>query len=98
MESLFGKDTKPLIGKSVLLGTDNQLHSCDDRCSVFFRPRSSGSDDEVLAEGGIDDIPENLRPFIAFLNEDIQTHIPRAKGGVETTAVHRYLSTGLVQS
>ncbi len=98
VESLFGKDTKPLIGKSVLLGTDNQLHSCDDRCSVFFRPRSSGSDDEVLAEGGIDDIPENLRPFIAFLNEDIQTHIPRAKGGVETTAVHRYLSTGLVQS
>ncbi len=98
VESLFGKDTKPLIGKNVLLGTDNQLHSCDDRCSVFFRPRSSGSDDEVLAEGGIDDIPENLRPFIAFLNEDIQTHIPRAKGGVETTAVHRYLSTGLVQS
>ena len=98
VESLFGRDTKPLIGKSVLLGTDNQLHSCDDRCSVFFRPRSSGSDDEVLAEGGIDDIPENLRPFIAFLNEDIQTHIPRAKGGVETTAVHRYLSTGLVQS
>ena len=98
VESLFGKDTKPLVGKSVLLGTDNQLHSCDDRCSVFFRPRSSGSDDEVLAEGGIDDIPENLRPFIAFLNEDIQTHIPRAKGGVETTAVHRYLSTGLVQS
>ncbi|KRW82277.1 sacsin N-terminal ATP-binding-like domain-containing protein [Marinobacter sp. P4B1] len=98
VESLFGKDTKPLIGKSVLLGTDNQLHSCDDRCSVFFRPRSSGSDDEVLAEGGIDDIPKNLRPFIAFLNEDIQTHIPRAKGGVETTAVHRYLSTGLVQS
>jgi len=98
VESLIGKDTKPLISKSVLLGTDNQLHSCDDRCSVFFRPRSSGSDDEVLAEGGIDDIPENLRPFIAFLNEDIQTHIPRAKGGIETTAVHRYLSTGLVQS
>jgi hypothetical protein len=98
VESLFGNDTKPLIGKSVLLGTDNQLHSCDDRCSVFFRPRTSGSDDEVLADGGIEDIPENLRPFIAFLNEDIQTHIPRAQGGVETTAVHRYLSTGLVQS
>jgi len=45
----------PLIGKSILLGTDNQLHSCDDRCSVFFRPRSSGSDDEVFPEGGIDD-------------------------------------------
>ena len=98
VESLFGRDTKPLIGKSVLLGTDNQLHSCDDQCSVFFRPHSSGSDDKVLAEGGIDDIPENLRPFIAFLNEDIQTHIPRAKGGVETTAVHGYLSTRLVQS
>lgn len=98
VESLFGGDTEPLIGRSILLGTDNQLHSCDDRCSVFFRPRSSGSDDEVLAGGGVDDIPEKLRPFIAFLNEDIQTHVPRAKGGVETTPVHRYLSSRLVQS
>ena len=98
VESLFGRDIKPLIDKSVLLGTDNRLHSCDGRCTVFFRPRSSGSDDEVLAGGNIDDIPENLRPFIAFLNEDIQTHIPRAKGGVDTTSVHRYLSSGLVQS
>lgn len=98
VESLIGRDIKPLFSRSILLGTDNRLHSCDDRCTVFFRPRSSGSDDEVLAEGNIDDIPENLRPFIAFLNEDIQTHIPRAKGGVETTPVHRYLSSGLVQS
>ena len=98
VESLFGKDTKPLRGKSVLLGTDNQLHSCGDRCSVFFRPLSSGSDDEVSAEGRIDDIPENLRPFIAFLNEGIQTHIPGAQGGVKTTAIHRYLSAELVQS
>ena len=98
VESLLGKDTKPLIGKSVLLGTDNKLHSCDDQCSVFFPPRSSGSDEEVAAEGGINDIPENLSPYIAFLHEDIQTHTPRPKGGVETTAVHRYLSTGLVQS
>ena len=98
VESLFGKNTKPLIGKSVLLGTDNQLHSCDDRCSVFFRPGSSGSDDEVSAEGGIDDIPENLSPFIAFLNKGIKAHIPGAKGSVEPTDVHRYLSTKLVQS
>ena len=98
VEALFNGKTKPLIGKSVLLGTDNQLHSCDDRCSVFFRPRSGGSDDDVSTEDGIDDIPESLRPFIAFLNESIQTHVPGTKGGVETTAVHKYLSTGLVQS
>ena len=98
IESLFGRDTKPLIGRNVLLGTDNQLHSCDDQCSVFFRPRSSGTDDEVLAEGGIDDIPENLRPYIAFLNEAIQVHVPRATGGVQTTPVHAYLSSGLVET
>ncbi len=98
VEALIVRDTTPLKGKRVLLGTDNQLHSCDDRCSVFFRPRSSGSDDEVSAEGGIGDIPENLRPFIAFLNEGIQTHTLGDKGGFKTTAVHRYLSTGLVQS
>jgi len=98
VEVLFERDTEPLIGRSVLLGTDNQLHSCDDQCSVFFRPRSSGTDDEVLAEGGVDDIPENLRPYIAFLHEAIQVHVPRSKGGVQTTPVHAYLSSGLVET
>ena len=96
--ALFGGDSKPLIGKSVFLGTDNRLHASDNRCSVFFRPRRGGFDDDVLPEGRIDDIPESLRPFIAFLNEEIQTHNPRAEGGFETTALHRYLSGELVQS
>ncbi len=97
VESLFDGDAEPLIGKSVLLGTDNELHSCKDQCSVFFRPRISGADGEVLPGGGIDDIPKNLRCFIAFLNENIQTHIPSAKGGIGTTAVHNFLSKELVQ-
>ena len=98
VESLFDRDTKPLIGRRVLLGTDKQLHACDDESSVFFRPRSSGTDDEVKPEGEIDDIPENLRPYIAFLNEDIQVHVPGTKGGVKTTPVHAYLSSGLVET
>ena len=98
VESLFGRETEPLVGRNVLLGTDNQLHACGEQCSVFFRPRSSGTDDEVLTEGGIDDIPENLRPYIAFLSDAIQVHVPRASGGVQTTPVHAYLSSGLVET
>lgn len=33
VELLFGRDTGPLIGRCVLLGTDNQLHASDDKCS-----------------------------------------------------------------
>ena len=98
VESLFGREAEPLVGRNVLLGTDNQLHACGEQCSVFFRPRSSGTDDEILTEGGIDDIPENLRPYIAFLSDAIQVHVPRASGGVQTTPVHAYLSSGLVET
>ena len=98
VEILLDGDTEPLVGKKILLGADNQLHACNEQCSVFFRPRSGGSDDEVLADGGVDDIPEKLRPYIAFLNEDIQTHTPSSKGGITTTSVQKYLSSGLVES
>jgi len=98
VESLFGRDTRLLTARKVLLGTDDQLHVCDEQCSVFFRPRSSGTDDEISVEGGIDDIPQKLRPYIAFLNEAIEVHIPRAGGGVQNTPVHAYLSSGLVET
>ena len=98
VRNLFNQDASPLIGRKVLWGTDNQLHACNDKSSVFFRPRVSGTDDEIIAEHSIDYIPENLRPYISFLNAGIQTHIPRAKGGLTTTPVHGYLSSGLVEN
>ncbi|RDH87668.1 MAG: hypothetical protein DIZ78_03680 [endosymbiont of Escarpia spicata] len=95
---LFDRDAEPLIGRRVLLGTDNQLHARDEQSSVFFRPRSSGTDDEISTDSAIDEIPENLGPYIAFLNEAIQVHVPQAKGGIKTTPVHAYLSSGLVET
>lgn len=93
VENLFNGDTQPLIGRRVLLGTDNQLHASDDTSTIFFRPRSSGTDDEVIPEGNIDDIPEMLRRYIAFLNEAIRVHVPGTRGGIKTTEIHKYLSS-----
>jgi Protein NO VEIN, C-terminal len=95
---LFGEDITALMDRKVLLGTDNELHASSDVCSVFFRPRSGGTDDEVITAGAIDDIPENLRQYIAFLHGDIQVHIPGHKGGLQNTPVHAYLSSGLVET
>jgi hypothetical protein len=98
VEELIGRDTECLRDRNVLLGTDNQLHSCGENSSVFFRPRSSGTDDEVLSEEDINDIPASLRKYLAFLNETIQVHTPRSTGGLENTAVHTYLSDKLVDT
>jgi hypothetical protein len=98
VESLLGPEIVLLEGRNVLLGTDNQLHASNEQCSVFFRPRSSGADNEVIAEGGVDDIPENLRAYVAFLSDAIQVHVPRAKGGLQNTKIHAYLSSGLVET
>jgi hypothetical protein len=86
-----------LKGKKILLGTDNELHATDETCSVFFRPRTGGMDDEVLTEKTISAIPENLRSFVAFLHESIQVNEPRPDGGIQATDIHRYLSSVLVQ-
>ncbi len=94
VETIFNGDAKPLIGRKVILGTDNQLHAHDENSSVFFRPRRTGIDGEVKEEGNIDEIPKNLRLYIAFLNESIQTHVPREAGGVDTTPVHTFLQSG----
>jgi len=98
VELILDSKSEPLVGKKIILGTDNQLHASDKKCAVFFRPRSGGTDDEVVSEGSIDDIPENLRPFMAFLHESIRVHVPREKGGVRTTPVHAFLSSGLVET
>jgi len=98
VELILDGKSEPLVGKKIILGTDNQLHASDQKCSVFFRPRSGGTDDEVLSEGSIDDIPENLRHFMAFLHESVRVHVPREKGGVRNTPVHVFLSSsGLVR-
>jgi len=100
VEILFSKyNTEPLIGKKIFLGTDNQLHACDDNCSVFFRRRVNETD-EVHEEGSIEDIPKSLSPYIAFLHKDIQVHEPqdKTKGGMQTNATHVYLSSGLVET
>ena len=83
---LFGRNTEPLIGKKILLGTDNQLHASDGQCSIFFSPRTSGSDEEILIEDRIDEIPEKLKPCVAFLHEDIIAPL-----------LHEYLHPRLVE-
>jgi hypothetical protein len=97
VSKLFPEGAEKLKGREILIGTDNELHASSDKSSVFFRPRSGGTDDEIQAAGAIDDIPENLRPHIAFLHECVQVHIPRPEGGIQVTGLQRYLSSGLVQ-
>ncbi|WDN91027.1 hypothetical protein BuS5_03999 (plasmid) [Desulfosarcina sp. BuS5] len=86
-----------LKGKKVLLGTDNELHASSDSMSVFFRPRSSGDDEEVLPDQSVDEIPRELRSHIAFLNEGITVHIAGERGGIKKHPLHGYLSSSLVQ-
>lgn len=89
--------SKILVGKKILLGTDGQLHASGGSTTIFFRPRKGGRDDEVLAGDAIDDIPSNLRPYIAFLHENIRTHELREEGGYISTPLQKYLSVELVQ-
>ncbi|MBU2521052.1 MAG: DUF3883 domain-containing protein [Proteobacteria bacterium] len=95
---LFPGKSECLKGKKVLLGTDGELHASDDSKSVFFRPRSSGDDEEVLPDRAVDEnIPPELRSHIAFLNEAITVHVPRVGGGIKNHPLHGYLSSSLVQ-
>lgn len=93
---LFSK-SECLKEKKVLLGTDGELHASNDSMSVFFRPRSSGDDEEVLPGYAVDEIPQELRSYIAFLHEAITVHVPREGGGIRNHPLHGYLSSSLVQ-
>ena len=86
-----------LKGKKVVLGTDGELHASSDSMSVFFRPRSSGDDEEVLPDRAVDEIPRELGSHIAFLHEAITVHVPREGGGIKNHPLHGYLSSSLVQ-
>lgn len=91
------RNSSSLLGKKVLLGTDGQLHAAGEKSAIFFRPLKFGTDDEILSEDAIDEIPEKLRPFIAFLHDSIIAHTIREKGGYEPTSVNKFLSTDLVK-
>ena len=86
-----------LKGKKVVLGTDGELHGSNDSMSVFFRPRSSGDDEEVLSDRAVDKIPRELGSRIAFLHEAITVHQTREGGGIKNHPLHGYLSSYLVQ-
>ncbi len=94
---LFPGKSECLEGKKVLLGTDGELHASSDSMSVFFRPRSSGDDEEVLPDRAVDEIPRELGSYIAFLYEAITVHVPREGGGIKNHPLHGYLSSSLVQ-
>lgn len=94
---LFPGKSECLEGKKVLLGTDGELHVSSDSMSVFFRPRSSGDDEEVLPDRAVDEIPQDLGSRIAFLHEAITVHVPREGGGIKNHPLHGYLSSSLVQ-
>jgi hypothetical protein len=97
VEDILDGKASILRGKKVLLGTDGQLHAVTDNSAVFFRPMKLGTDDEVESEEAIDDIPENLRQYIAFLHESITTHTSGEKGGHNLTRIHKFLSSVLVK-
>ena len=86
-----------LKGKKVVLGTDGELHASSDSMSVFFRPRSSGDDEEVYPDRTVDEIPRELGSHIAFLHEAITVLVAGESGGIKRHPLHGYLSSSLVQ-
>lgn len=94
---LLPEKSECLKGKKVVLGTDGELHASSDIMSVFFRPRSSGDDEEVLPDRTVDEIPKELGSHIAFLHEAITVHVAREGGGIKNHPLHGYLSSSLVQ-
>ena len=70
VEESLSDDFSPLVGKRILLGTDNQLHCGGVPSSaVYFQPRQGvpGEDDATI-EGEVDNVPSSLRGLIAVLN------------------------------
>lgn len=86
-----------LKGKKVVLGSDGELHASGDSMSVFFGPRSSGDDEEVLPDRAVNEIPRELGSHIAFLHGAITVQVAREGGGIKNHPLHGYLSSALVQ-
>jgi hypothetical protein len=95
---LLSGDAKHLLDRRVLLGTDGQLHAAGQDCALFFIPRQgAGEDDDVLNESAIVDIPQRLRPHVAFLHNSISLYEPHnlrqqtpTRKFLEKTLVNRF--------
>jgi len=92
---LFKNNAEPLKEKKILLGSDGELHSCDQSCTIFFPPRQGLDDDEIQIEGDSGDIPQTLRAHIAFLNEKIEIYNP--KDARQQTVIRKFVELSLVQ-
>jgi|GEM_PF-1170398 len=92
VDDLFDEDCSALAGKRVLLGNDGQLYAGgSDGCTIFFIPRQGTSDDEEIEnDGDVKEIPSALRPFVAFLNEQIQVYEEK-NGRLQQTRVRKML-------
>jgi len=96
VETITDGHIDELVGKEIIIGTDNRLHSGRKKCSVFFRPQRGGDDDDVLTNANLEDIPENLGLYIAFLSDKVQIYEPGEKGR-KNNATHKFLSGGLIE-
>ena len=91
-DDLFDKDCRVLVGKRVLLGNDGELHvGGTSDCTVFFIPRRGATDDEEIDnENDIKEIPVTLRPFVAFLSDQIQIYEEK-NGRLQQTRLRKLL-------
>jgi hypothetical protein len=92
VDGLLGGDCSSLTARRVLLGNDGQLHiGGGEDSTVFFIPRQGASDDEDIEnDSDVKDIPETLRPFVAFLSEHIQVYEEKA-GRLQQTRIRKVL-------
>jgi len=83
--------TDPLREARFLPTEDGRVLSAADQVQTFFRPRRDDDD----AADFVDSIPDSLKPWIAFLHSDIETH-----EGVQrrNTDVQKFLDGRFVQS
>ena len=97
VQQLLSDQVQELAGKKVLLGTDGELHASGEDSSVFFRPQRVGLEEE-RADESVEEIPSSLQARVAFLHDEIETHAKESKGRLHPTALHGYLSQGLVST
>lgn len=83
--------TDPLHDARFLPTEDGRVLSAADQVQTFFRPRRDDDD----AADFVDSIPDSLKPWIAFLHSDIETHEGAQR---RNTAAQRFLDGRFVQS